>query len=104
MPGKRWNNCENHSAFTATATERVKQDITASLHLQNPVTVVTLTVRICSSVWSTAMVYLNERLMKIINSVFLLVNIVRLMLSFAPHASAALANKVLALFVLLLVA
>ena len=51
-----------------------------------------------------AMVYLNERLMKIINSVFLLVNIVRLMLSFAPHASAALANKVLALFVLLLVA
>ena len=29
------------SAFTATATERVKQDITASLHLQNPVTVVT---------------------------------------------------------------
>lgn len=30
-----------------------------------------------------AMVYLNERLMKIINSVFLLVNIVRLMLSFA---------------------
>ena len=50
------------------------------------------------------MVYLNERLMKIINSVFLLVNIVRLMLSFAPHASAALANKVLALFVLLLVA
>ena len=51
-----------------------------------------------------AMVYLDERLMKIINSVFLLVNIVRLMLSFAPHASAALANKVLALFVLLLVA
>lgn len=29
------------SAFTATATERVKQDITGSLHLQNPVTVVT---------------------------------------------------------------
>ena len=29
------------SAFTATATERVKQDIVASLHLQNPVTVVT---------------------------------------------------------------
>ena len=29
------------SAFTATATERVKQDIAASLHLQNPVTVVT---------------------------------------------------------------
>lgn len=29
------------SAFTATATERVKQDITESLHLQNPVTVVT---------------------------------------------------------------
>ena len=29
------------SAFTATATERVKQDITASLLLQNPVTVVT---------------------------------------------------------------
>lgn len=51
-----------------------------------------------------AMVYLDERLMKIINSVFLLVNIVRLMLSFAPHASATLPNKVLALFVLLLVA
>ena len=29
------------SAFTATATERVKQDITGSLRLQNPVTVVT---------------------------------------------------------------
>ena len=29
------------SAFTATATERVKQDITGRLHLQNPVTVVT---------------------------------------------------------------
>lgn len=29
------------SAFTATATERVKQDIMGSLHLQNPVTVVT---------------------------------------------------------------
>lgn len=29
------------SAFTATATERVKQDITKSLHLQDPVTVVT---------------------------------------------------------------
>ena len=29
------------SAFTATATERVKQDIITSLHLQNPVTVVT---------------------------------------------------------------
>ena len=29
------------SAFTATATERVKQDIVGSLHLQNPVTVVT---------------------------------------------------------------
>ena len=29
------------SAFTATATERDKQDITGSLHLQNPVTVVT---------------------------------------------------------------
>lgn len=29
------------SAFTATATERVKQDITGSLHLQNPVAVVT---------------------------------------------------------------
>ncbi len=29
------------NAFTATATERVKQDITGSLHLQNPVTVVT---------------------------------------------------------------
>ena len=42
------------SAFTATATERVKQDITASLHLQNPVTVVTGFDRICSSVWSTA--------------------------------------------------
>ena len=50
-----------------------------------------------------AMVYLDERLMKIINSVFLLVNIVRLMLDFDPHASAALTNKVLALFVLLLV-
>lgn len=51
-----------------------------------------------------AMVYLDERLMKIINSVFLLVNIVRLMLDFGSHASAALPNKVLALFVLLLVA
>ena len=51
-----------------------------------------------------AMVYLDERLMKIINSVFLLVNIVRLLLGFAPHASAALPNRVLALFVLLLVA
>ena len=29
------------SAFTATATERVKQDIMGSLRLQNPVTVVT---------------------------------------------------------------
>lgn len=51
-----------------------------------------------------AMVYLDERLMKIINSVFLLVNIVRLLLGFGSHASAALPNKVLALFVLLLVA
>ena len=51
-----------------------------------------------------AMVYLDERLMKIINSVFLLVNIVRLMLDFDSHASAALTSKVLALFVLLLVA
>ena len=51
-----------------------------------------------------AMVYLDERLMKIINSVFLLANIVRLMLDFDSHASAALTNKVLALFVLLLVA
>ena len=33
--------CPVVSAFTATATERVKQDITGSLHLQNPVTVVT---------------------------------------------------------------
>ena len=44
-----------------------------------------------------AMVYLDERLMKIINSVFLLANIVRLMLDFDSHASAALTNKVLAL-------
>ena len=51
-----------------------------------------------------AMVYLDERLMKIINSIFLLVNIVRLMLDFGSHASAALPNKVLTLFVLLLVA
>ena len=33
--------CPVVSAFTATATERVKQDIMESLHLQNPVTVVT---------------------------------------------------------------
>ena len=50
-----------------------------------------------------AMVYLNERMMMVVNGVVLIANIVRLCIHFDPQAQDILTNNVLAIFVLLLV-